>query len=236
MHEGHRARLRELYFENGLDALNDHQILELLLSFSIPRKDTNELAHSLLDRYGSLPQVFSAEKQDLSDVSGIGENSAALVKLIGDVTRRISMSRYENARLKTSLDAARFCISLMSLHKYEAMYVISLDKSKKVLHSDKISSGTLNETVVYPRLVVECALRHHAYRVLLTHNHPSGNIMPSSDDIHTTARIAEALEMIGISLEEHIITGRDCAYCILGRSELTQTVLFQSDMLAAKAP
>jgi DNA repair protein RadC len=220
MHEGHRSRLRELYFEQGLDAMQDHQVLELLLTFSIPRKDTNEIAHTLLERYGTLDKVFKADLLDLRDVSGIGENSAALIRLFGDVARRIGM-RKQAEKLRTGSEIARYCLTLLSMQKYEVMYLISLDKGRSILHADKISSGTLNETVIYPRIAVECALRHHAYCVLLTHNHPSGNITPSRDDIVTTRSIKEALEPIGIGLLDHIITGKDRAYSMIGASELT---------------
>lgn len=236
MHEGHRSRLRDLYFEHGIGALNDYQVLELLLSFSIPRKDTNPLAHQLLERYGTLTRVFEAERLDLADVPGVGENSAALIKLVGDVTRLIHMKRSGGVRLRTLADRARYCITLLASHPYEAMYLISLNKNKSFLHADKISSGTLSETVIYPRIAVECALRHHAYSVILTHNHPSGNITPSRDDILTTQRIKEALEPIGIGLEDHIITGRDRAYSIYNAFELTSADLGKEETLAAEAP
>jgi DNA repair protein RadC len=234
MHEGHRSRLREQYFENGLDAFNDHQVLELLLTFSIPRRDTNELAHTLMDRYGSLEKVFEADHLDLRDVAGVGENSAALIRLFGDIARRIGMKK-KTEKLKTRPEMARYCMTLLSLQQYEVMYLISLDKGRAILHADKISSGTLNETVIYPRIAVECALRHHAYSVLLTHNHPSGNVAPSRDDIITTKRIKEALDPIGILLEDHIITGKDRAYSIIDASELTPFD-FAPEMIAAEAP
>ncbi|OQB23480.1 MAG: hypothetical protein BWY11_01779 [Firmicutes bacterium ADurb.Bin182] len=226
MHEGHRARLRKSYIESGADVLEDHRLLELLLTFSIPRKDTNELAHLLIDRYGSLKAVLSADIRDIQAVEGIGENSAVLLNLAGDIIRRIGMGRSESIKLKTASDAARHCIALLSRQKYEAMYVLSLDKNKKLLHADKISSGTLGETVIYPRLVIECALRHHAYSVILAHNHPSGGVTPSKDDIQTTSRISEALGAIGIRLEDHIITGGDRAYSIAGETELSGQDLF----------
>ncbi len=212
MHEGHRQRLRETYLTQGAAAFHDHQLLELLLSYSIPRADTNPIAHALLQRFGSLREVFQANVYELMQTPGVGEKSAILLSLTGTMLRRSEGSKVRTQKLSTPVEAMNYCRGLFIGEKYEAMYILSLDKNFKLLFCDKISSGTLNETAVYPRVIVESALRHSANSVLLTHNHPSGDATPSVQDIDTTMLILKALEPIGIRLHDHIIIGKDGAF------------------------
>lgn len=202
----------DTFIKQGDSAFHQHQLLEMLLTFSIPRCDTNPAAHALLDRYGSLDAVLSAEVHELMKVDGIGEKSAILLSLVGSIMKRAGQDISPNIRIKTPADAAAYCEKLFSAQKYEAMYIISLDKKLKVLYCEKISSGTLTETTVYPRLAVESALRHGANSVLLTHNHPSGDLNPSTQDIDTTMLILKALEPIGIKLHDHVIVGGGGAF------------------------
>jgi DNA repair protein RadC len=124
-------------------------------------------------------------------------------------------------KLDTPSEAARYCKLLFEGKRYEAMYAVSLDKKRRVIHSDLISSGTLAETAAYPRLVAECALRHGASGVILTHNHPSGDAQPSTEDIQTTKLMLRALEPLGIALNDHIVIGADEAF------SMTQNALMQ---------
>ena len=211
MHEGHRERLRQTYLEQGIDAFHEHQALELLLTFAIPRKDVNELAHRLIAQYASLSGVLNANPYDLKREPGVGVQAAVLLSLVGALKKKESEPR-EAVRLLTPMDAARFCRTLFLGKRYEAMYAVSLDKKRRVLHSDLISSGTLLETAAYPRLVAECALRHGANSVVLAHNHPSGDPAPSREDLETTKFMACALEPLGIALNDHIIIGTNDAY------------------------
>lgn len=212
MHEGHRERMRETFMRQGASALHDHQLLELLLMYSIPRQDTNPVAHELLRVFGSLQALFQADVYELMKVEGVGEKSAILISLVGAMIQRKEEKRTEAQRLGTPADAISYCKTLFIGEKYETMFIISLDKNFKVIYCDKISSGTLTETAVYPRIIVESALRHSANSILLTHNHPSGDINPSTHDIDTTLLILNALEPIGIRLHDHIIIGKDGAF------------------------
>ena len=212
MHEGHRERLRQAFLQQNGAALHDHQLLELLLSYSIPRADTNPLAHTLLQKFGSLQAIFQANAYELMQVEGAGEKTAILLSLVGVMLRRTEAKGKTVRRLSTPMEAIEYCRSLFCAEKYEAMYILSLDKNFKLLYCEKISSGTLNETAVYPRIVVESALRHSANSVLLTHNHPSGDANPSVQDVDTTMLILKALEPIGIKLHDHIIIGKDHAF------------------------
>ncbi len=211
MHEGHRERLRQTYLEQGIDAFHEHQALELLLTFAIPRKDTNELAHRLIARFGSLKSVLKANPYELQKEPGIGMQAAVLLSLVGALSPKMWETK-EAPKLSTPLEAAHFCAALFEGKRYEAMYAVSLDKKRRVLHSDLISSGTLLETAAYPRLVAECALRHSANSVILTHNHPSGDANPSTEDYTTTKLMLRALEPLGIALNDHIVVGADEAF------------------------
>lgn len=214
MHEGHRQRLRSTYLEQGVDAFHEHQALELLLTFAIPRRDTNELAHNLIARFGSLKNVLNANPYELQNVQGVGEQTAVLLSLVGALNKK-TKAAHETPRLNTPLDAARFCKTLFEGKRYEAMYAVSLDKKRRVLHSDMVSSGTLAETAAYPRLVAEYALRHGANSVILTHNHPSGDAHPSAEDLETTKLMLRALEPLGIVLNDHIVIGAEEAFSMM---------------------
>ena len=216
MHEGHRERLRKSYLAAGGDALHDHQLLELLLTYSIPRKDTNPLAHRLLKAYGSLEKVLSADPRELMGQEGVGESTAVLLSLVGTAAGRCLIPKQEKTvSLANPAAAAEYCRGLFFGARYEEIYVISLDAKHNLIHADKVASGTLNETVIYPRLVLECALRHGAASIILSHNHPSGDPKPSGEDIGTTHKVYEALNTVGIALFDHIIVGRSSVFSMV---------------------
>ncbi|MCX7746529.1 MAG: DNA repair protein RadC [Clostridia bacterium] len=210
MHEGHRKRLRSRFIKEGLDSFEPHQVLELLLFYSIPRKDTNELAHILLKKYGSLSGVFEADSKDLAGTEGIGENTAILLSLIPQVARMYFKDRWgEKPVLNSSEKAGRYAVSLFTGRLYETFFIICLDAQNKVHYASPVHEGTINEAPVYPRLIVECAIRHQANSVILAHNHPGGSLKPSKADIEATNRIKAALEAISIKVVDHIIVAGD---------------------------
>lgn len=206
MHEGHRMRLKERFLKEGLDSFEQHQVLELLLFFSIPRRDTNEIAHGLLNKYGSLSGVFEAEPKDLANTPGIGDNSALLLSLIPQLSRRYFNDKWrDKPELNSSTKAGEYAASLFSGRHYEAFYIICLDSQNRVNYAQLVHEGTINEAPVYPRVIVEAALRHKANSVILAHNHPGGTLNPSKADIEATNRIRTALEAISIKVVDHII-------------------------------
>ena len=214
MHEGHRKRLRERYIENGFAGFADHEILELLLTFAIPRRDTNDLAHQLMNRFGSLQSVFRADIHDLMQMPGIGESAAVYLKMQGDLLHQLSVRSTVKRREKisTPASAALFALNLTEAERYEAVYVVSLDKNLRFLHAARLFTGTLTETPLYPRRVVETALQHQAHSILLVHNHPSGDPTPSESDLSATEVIRQALHNIDIRLFDHIVVGRGIVY------------------------
>lgn len=222
-HKGHRERLRAQFVEHGASSMLDHQLLELLLTFSIPRRDTNPAAHALLEAFGSLEALLAADPRDIAKVEGIGMTSAALISLAGAISRRAKVSRKtKRTVLNAPGNAAEFCIGLFADERYEKTVCISLDKNRAVLHTDVVAAGTLSENIIYPRLVAEFALRHGASSVIITHNHPSGRVEPSRADIEATNQICTALTGIGITLFDHIIVGGDKAFSML-RGSFIQT-------------
>lgn len=236
MHDKHRERLRQTYLSSGADSFHDHELLELLLTYTIPRVDTNATAHNLINTFGTLEKVFSANPYDLKKVEGIGEYSAIMLSLVGSILMRVERggAKQKIITLNTPDDAMTFCRKLFLGEKYEKTYAISLDGGHRVLHVDKVGSGTINETVVYARLVVECALRHGASSVVLTHNHPSGNPNPSREDIRATESVSKALNGISITLHDHIIIARNSAFsmtrtAILSYDEASNTQLRAAD-------
>ena len=206
MHSGHRKRLKKRFLEEGLDSFEPHQVLELILFFSIPRKDTNETAHKLLERFGSLSGVFEAGVKELTDVEGIGENSAFLISMIPQLSRRYLNDKWrDKPELNSSSKAGEYAISLFAGRTYEVFYVICLDAQNRVNYAALVHEGTINEAPIYPRIIVETALRHKANSVILAHNHPGGSLNPSRGDIEATKVIKNALESISIKVVDHII-------------------------------
>lgn len=206
MHEGHRNRLKRRFLEEGLDGFEDHQILELLLFYAIPRRDTNEIAHSLIDKYGSLSGVLEADPKDLTATSGLGENSTVLLTLIPSLARIYLKDRWGvRPTLNSTARAGEYVLTLCAGRTYEVFYVICLDAQHKVIYPALVHEGTIDQAPVYPRMIVETALRHKAHSIILAHNHPGGSPSPSPQDIEVTKKIRTALESISISVLDHII-------------------------------
>ena len=210
LHSKHRERLRERYINDGLDNFQAHQILELILFYAIPRKDTNELAHKLLNRFGSLPSVLEAHPKELMQVDGVGEGTAVFLNLFSQVRRRYELDKLnEKIYIKSTADAGEYAVNLFYGRIYECFFIINLNSQNKVINAQKICEGTVNETVVYPANVVKSALQNNASRVILAHNHPGGKLKPSLDDLNITRILKQALDTVGIGLADHIIVADD---------------------------
>ena len=210
IHSGHRNRVKERFCETGLSSFADHNILEFVLFYSVPRKDTNELAHRLIEHFGSLHAVFEASVERLMEVPGISYNSAVLIRLFPEVNKRYMLSKQgKRTRFKTMDDAANFVSNLFIGDSVESFYVICLDSNNRVICCDKHSSGSVTTTNVTISLVLDSAVRHKAVGVLLAHNHPSAIARPSNDDITTTRMIKDTLEKMHVNLIDHMIVGHD---------------------------
>lgn len=219
-HGGHRARLRARFLASGLQGFAPHEALELLLTFAIPRRDVNPLAHRLVARFGSLDRVLEATGAELRQVEGVGDNAATLLSLLLPVFRLYRGEVAARERLPGEQDAAERCRALLMGEKVERFYVLSLDPKGKVITSSLISSGDEGETAVYPRLIAGELLRNHAAGCVLAHNHPSGTAQPSRADIELTRALKGILAPLNIQIVDHIIAAGDAAFSFLSEGLL----------------
>ena len=224
-HDGPRARLKQRFLEHGLDNFNDLNVLELLLFYAIPRQDTNEIAHRLLDRFGSLASVMEANYEELVDVPGIGENAATLLKLISQIDRRYLMSKTEvRPQIRSSSQAGEILIPRYRFAREEIVYLLCLDSRNLLISCEELGRGTLGEANVSVRSIVEVALKRNAAAVILSHNHVDGFAIPSQADRYATKRIFDALKLVGITLADHIVVAGDdfVSFADSGLLELTK--------------
>ena len=205
LHDGHRQRKKEQFLQHGLDGFADHEVLELLLFYAIPRRDTNELGHRLLEKFGSLDGVLSAPAEELRKVEGVGENAAAFLSLLGAVRQRLCRESMKDRIVGSVEEAGDLFLTLLRHERREVLYLACLDAKGKLLNCRRLSSGTMSMTAVSVREVVETALRCDASRVVLGHNHPSGVALPSEEDRQVTLQIQQALRTMSITLMDHIV-------------------------------
>ena len=206
IHDGHRSRIRESYTEHGLDSFNDINALELLLFYCIPRKDTNELAHRLLEHFGSLYAVINASLEDLMDVPGISYNSAVLITLIPQIMKKSEVSRTKDIKtINNSSDAAKFLIPRFMNEQDEVLLMLCLDNKRSIICCKEIARGTVDSVDASSRRIAETALKQKAAAVIISHNHPEGIAAPSREDDFVTKNIYKALYAVGIELDDHII-------------------------------
>ena len=223
-HAGHRNRLREMFRQNGIEGMADHQVLELLLTYALPRVDVNPLAHRLLDRFGSLEQVLSARPDQLQQVRGVGEAAAVFLSLLGEVDRRVLLQRFsgENKRTALATPAALggYMLALALHDRYETLRLVCLNKKYELVDEGVSSSGSLTEVLADPRPILETALVHKACFIALSHNHPSGDVSPSQEDEAAALRIESASEAVGIGILDQFILGRGAVYSLRSRRVL----------------
>lgn len=220
IHNGHRERLKNRFLEEGLDTFTEVQVLELLLFYCLPRKDTNPIAHALLDQYGSLAQLMETPPEELKRAAGIGEATATFLALIHAFDRQYQKSKVkDNKILPTIDDCGEYLMSCFKNQRNETVYLLCLDAKCKVLCCKKVGEGSINSASVPIRRVVEIALGNNAVSVVLAHNHPGGLAIPSPEDQLTTRRIAQALDAVEIRLADHIIVAED-DYISLAQSGL----------------
>ncbi|CAM2394858.1 RadC family protein [Fusobacterium nucleatum] len=221
--QGHRERIKEKFLKNGIDGFAEYEILELLLTYCIPRKDTKPIAKDLLNKFKTLDNVFKADFDKLSVIDGLGNNSIAFLKLIGDLPSIIYKDELKNKKLidRETLKISNKDILLNYLRnkigyeEIEKFYVIYLSSSNEVIEFEENSVGTLDRSSVYPREIYKKIINLNAKSVILAHNHPSDNITPSKSDIELTNEIAKGLKNFGALLIEHIIITKNSYFSFL---------------------
>ena len=223
MGEGHRARMRAKFERNGFEDFAEHEILEYMLFDALPRVNTNDIAHRLLDKFGSLYAVLEADEKDLCSIAGMGPKAAARLVLVPHVLRAYKKSRLgPKPTVKTIKQACKYCVSLLFGKPYEELHVLWLSTQNRVINSEKLSEGSINESPVYTEKIAASALRNRAAKAIITHNHPGGSLRPSKNDIEMTFKIMDALKLLSVQLVDHIIVCDE------------ETFSFQADSLMNK--
>lgn len=209
IHKDHRARVKERYEKQGLDHFSGHEVLELLLFYCIPRVDTNEIAHKLINRFGSFENVLDAPLKELEKIDGIGHNAGLFLKLIREVERYYHISKDNNElrerKLSSRDDCGRYMAHYFDGSKVEKVYLLCLDGKNKVLCCRQVNEGSVNCTEISTRKIVDIALTENATSVVLAHNHPSGLAVPSALDVQATLRIIQALQHVDVMVVDHVI-------------------------------
>ncbi len=213
VHEGHRERLRDRFRQHGLDGFNEINALELALFYAIPRRDTNVIAHALLDHFGSLQAIFAASEQELCEVEGIGVQAASLLRLIPQLMRKSACAAADKIRVvRKSADAAAYLIPRFLYEQEEVILLLCLDSQKRIITCAEIGRGVVNAAETSLRRLVETALKYKSSSVILAHNHPDGLARPSVEDDMVTKQASRSLSLVGVVLHDHIIVaGEDYA-------------------------
>lgn len=210
IHDGHRDRLKRQFAENGLDSFNDHTILELLLFYSIPRQDTNTVAHELINHFGSLEAVFDSTEDELKKVCGVGENTATLIRLIPAIAKRCAVNATQNrVEITSAEDAGAYLVPRFLYERDEVLIAICLDARRRIICCKELSRGVVNNTEVSVRKITELALAKNAVGIIIAHNHTGGFALPSSEDEFATDSIKKSLKRMNIELIDHIIVAGD---------------------------
>ncbi len=209
VHKSHRERVREKFCNGGFEGWCGHEILELLLFYTIPRADTNPIAHRLIDRFGSLAGVLDADVNALMQVDGIGLNTACYLSALGHLPAEYMRSKWETDKtaLSNSTAAGRYCADYIGSESEEVLAVVCLDAKNQVKSKRIISRGSADRVDVSIRKIVQAAFDAKVNYVVLCHNHPSGSSHPSQQDIDMTNEVASALRPLDIELCDHIVVG-----------------------------
>ncbi|MFO1172559.1 MAG: DNA repair protein RadC [Hyphomicrobiaceae bacterium] len=209
-HLGHRQRLRQRFLKGGADAMQDYELLELVLFRAIPRRDTKPLAKALIKRFGTFAEVISAPPEQLGEISGVGEAVIAELVLIKAAALRLAKGQVINRQVLGSWDdVIGYCRAAMAFAAREEFRILFLDKRNRLIADEVQQRGTVDHTPVYVREVVKRALELSSTAIILVHNHPSGDPKPSRADIDMTKQIVTSAKSLGIIVHDHIIIGRD---------------------------
>jgi len=209
--QGHRKRLKERFDRSGLSGFADHEILELLLFYVIPRKDTKGISKDLLKTFGNLQGVFSAKHEHIVKIPGLGNEAARIIHLFRDLSQLILQRKIVQKApvISEASDLIRYLIGTMSNLAEEQFRVVFVDHANAILKDEVLSLGIEDQTAVYPRQVMKRALALHATGIIVTHNHPTGNLSPSSADRKITQALIAAAATLDIRFLDHIIIGQE---------------------------
>lgn len=209
-HAGHRDRLRARFIENGPEALQDYELLELILFMAIPRRDVKPLAKALLAQFGSLPELMAASHHELTQINGMSDNAAVAIKAITATSHRMMRQELsEKPLLNSWMRLMDYCFTTMAHEKKEHFRIFFLNKKNMLLKDEIQNSGTVDHTPAYPREIMKRALELGATALILVHNHPSGDPKPSEADLMMTNQIIDAARPFDITIHDHIVISRN---------------------------
>lgn len=211
IHQGHRKRMKQTMLEHGLDGLNEHQVLELLLFYGISNGDTNPTAHRLIQHFGSLKGVLEADYNDLLKVNGIGENAASLIKfaqMFSGVYLRASSFTDGVLNISDTTGLRKYYEAVFLGVKDEQVRAMLFDDELNMVKEQLIVEGTIGKVELSTRRFTDFVIRNNCSRVVIAHNHPNGSALPSGADVAATRELQEIMSRIDITLLDHIIVGR----------------------------
>lgn len=204
-HKDHRTRMKKQFLRAGIDQFEPHQVLELLLFYGIPQKDTNPLAHELINTFGDLPSVLDASFEDLCRVKGISSHTATLLVLCGQLLPRYYREKADKQTFSSVKDMAEFLQAEFVNEKKEKVVLLSLNNRRQFINCSVVHRGSLTSTEACARELVQTALQYGATAVVIAHNHPAGYSVPSSDDLATTKELVRAFKMMDIAVVDHLV-------------------------------
>lgn len=217
-HFGHRKRIREKYLKSSIELFQDYEILELLLTYAIPRKDTKIEAKNLIKKFGTIENVLKAKEEELLKIEGIGKSTISFLKLMGElpsVFYKNKIRESENVLIKSKDSLIRFLREKIAFEKIEKFFVLYLSSSNELLAYEEKSSGTIDRSSIYPREIYKDVIKYNAKAIIIAHNHPSENLKPSRSDLDITKELAEGLKNFDALLLEHIIITKTSYFSFL---------------------
>lgn len=210
---GHKKRLKERFLKGGLESLNDYESIELILSLAILRKDVKPLAKKLLEKFGSFASVLDASPDELIKIKGMGQSAVSALKLVRESTVKYLQEKSRGRCVVSSPSALiDYCRAAMKGLKDEEFRVIFLNSKNEIIEDESLCKGTIDQTTVYPRKVIERALHHGAASMIFVHNHPSGHTDPSGADKELTRILMDAARSIQVKVHDHLIIGEKGHY------------------------
>ncbi|MBQ4557314.1 MAG: RadC family protein [Clostridia bacterium] len=219
LHGGHRARLKARYLAEGLDGFEKHNILEMLLFYSIPQRDTNPIAHELLNKFGTIKGVFEASFDELCTVDGVSEHTATMIKFIADLWGEVAGEVDTSVRYDSLNKIAKLMIKRYLGISVETVFLVLFDNSWHIIDIVKLCEGSVNQVRMDTRKLIEITLRKNASMVLLTHNHPNGDAIPSNEDMITTQEVAHIFKTIHVDFLEHLLIAGNKYEPLLSKTE-----------------
>ena len=222
-HRGHRQKVRARYYANGLNGMPDHNVLEFLLFFGIPQKDTNALAHALLERFGSFAGVLQANAEQLKDVKGMTENAACLLTLFLPVYQRyLTDLSAKKPVFKTAKELADYMRPQFIDSQNERVFLLCFNESQRLIAMRCIAQGGLNQVMLDMRQMASAVLETNAKAAILVHNHPNGIALPSPDDLQTTKTVSQMLATLKVPLLNHVIITDQTYFSMIEHKQFIQ--------------